>query len=289
MVAAPAATSVQGWRNAARPAAPQSESWSRRAIQAGGFLGWPIRRRWRRAIRISTTPAASLTARAASDGTVFGSGGLLPVETMTAAMTAIRQASQPRMNARPVQVPLSELSTRMKAVSGNGSRVMASPMSSRSSTTPPLPCVRAARPSQTVLGGYPPGLRRVDQGLVVTLVLIGVGDGELRDGAVEDIRAAKVGGDGDAVAGAGVPPGQRPAAQRAVQLESLRPQELDFDGEFPVPQLADVEVPGAPVKTRLHALPAQEDVAGRLHQPLAGHHPLALVGVPSGADEPAEH
>src|SRR6185437_3715923 len=180
MVAAPAATSVQGWRNAARPAAPQSESWSRRAIQAGGFLGWPIRRRWRRAIRISTTPTASLTARAASDGTVFGAGGLLPVDAMTAAMTAIRQASQPRMNARPFQVPLWEVSTRMKAVSGNGSRVIASPMSKRSSTTPPpLPRVRTARRSQTVLGGYPPGLRRVDQGLVVTLVLIGVGDGEL--------------------------------------------------------------------------------------------------------------
>src|SRR6266702_1186703 len=37
MVAAPAATSVQGCRNAARPAAPQGETRSRRAIQAGGL------------------------------------------------------------------------------------------------------------------------------------------------------------------------------------------------------------------------------------------------------------
>src|SRR5512146_1549777 len=200
MVAAPAATSVQGCRNAARPAAPQSESRSRRAIQAGGLRGRPIRRRWRRATRISATPAATLTARAASDGTVCGSGGLFPVLTMTAAITVTRQASQPRMNARPFQVPFPVPSRRMKAVSGNGSRVIPSPMSSRSSSTPPLPRVRAARRSQAVLGGYPPGLRRVDQGLVVTLVLIGVGGGELRDGAVEGVRAAEVGGDGDAVA-----------------------------------------------------------------------------------------
>ena len=43
---------------------------------------------------------------------------------MTVAITATRQASQPRMNARPFQMPFSALSTRMKAVSGNGSRVM---------------------------------------------------------------------------------------------------------------------------------------------------------------------
>ena len=88
--------------------------------------GRPIRRRWCTAIRISTTPTASFTARAASEGTVCGSGGLFPVVTMTAAITATRQASQPRMNARPFQVPFSALSTRMKAVSGNGSRVMPS-------------------------------------------------------------------------------------------------------------------------------------------------------------------
>ena len=36
-------------------------------------------------------------------------------------------------------------------------------------------------------------------------------------------------------------------------------------------------------------LPAQEDVAGRLHEPLAVHHPLALVVVPAGPGEPGEH
>ena len=139
MVAAPAATSVQGCRNAARPATLSSESRSSLAIQAAGLRGWPIWRLLRRAITISTTPMASLTASAAVDGTVCGLGGLFPVAAMTAAITTTRQASQPRMNARPFQMPFSALSTRMKAVSGNGSRVIASPMSSRLSTTPPPP------------------------------------------------------------------------------------------------------------------------------------------------------
>src|SRR5215470_16224692 len=102
----------------------------------------------------------------------------------------------------------------------------------------------AAGSSQAVLGGYPPGLRGLHQGVVITLVLVGVGAREPADGAIEDVRAAEIGGDGDAVAGAGVGPGQRPAAQRAVHLQALWTQERDFDGELPVPQLPDVEVPG---------------------------------------------
>ena len=48
---------------------------------------------------------------------------------------------------------------------------------------------------------------------MVALVLVGVGVGELGDGLVEHIRAAEVGSDRDPVTGAGVGPGQRPAAQ----------------------------------------------------------------------------
>jgi hypothetical protein len=140
-----------------------------------------------------------------------------------------------------------------------------------------------------LLGGYPPGFHRVDQGLIVTLVLVGVSGGEPRDGLVEDVRAAQVGRDGDPVAGPRVRPGQRPAAQRAVHLQPFRAKQGDLDGEFPVPQLPDVEVPGPPVQACLGALPAQEDVGRRLHQPLAGDHSLALVGILAGADEPAEH
>ncbi len=55
---------------------------------------------------------------------------------------------------------------------------------------------------------------------------------------------------------------------------------VSISGEkLPVPQLADVEVVGLAVEPGLGALPAEEDVAGCLHQPLADDHPLALVGV----------
>ena len=100
-VAAPAATSAHGWRNAASPADAHSESRSSLAIQVGGLRGRPIRRHCRTANKISTTPRASLTAIAAVDGAVLGLGGLPPVTRTTAAITATRHASQPRMNARP--------------------------------------------------------------------------------------------------------------------------------------------------------------------------------------------
>ena len=50
-------------------------------------------------------------------------------------------------------------------------------------------------------------------------------------------------------------------------------------------RLADVKVALLAVQAGLDPLPAQEDVAGCLHQPLARDHPLAHVGVFAGADE----
>src|SRR5712671_7467973 len=189
------------------------------AIQAGGLRGRPIRRRWRTASRISVTPSVSLTARMAVDGTVCGLGGLFPVAAMTAAITTIRQASQPRRNASPFRVPFSALSIRMKAVSGNGSRVIPSPISSRSSTTPPPPRGQGGPASRVALCGYPPGCHGFDERLVVTLVLIGVSGGESGNSPVKDVRATEVGADGYPVSGAGVRPGERPAAERGVELQ----------------------------------------------------------------------
>ena len=60
------------------------------------------------------------------------------------------------------------------------------------------------------------GFAVLDGGLelgVVELVLVGVGLGEVGDGVVELGRTAEVGGQGDAVARAGVGPGQGPPAQ----------------------------------------------------------------------------
>src|ERR1700730_10013286 len=171
-------------------------------------------------------PRASLTASAAVDGAVFGWGGLPPVTRMTAAITTTRHASQPRTNARPFLVPFSALRIRMKAVSGKGSRVIASPMSRRSSTTCP-PAIGAAggwashRPgqpgiSQVALGGDPSRCDGIDERVVVARVVSGARGGELREGLVEHVRTSRVAGDGDPVSGPGVGPRQRPAAELAV-------------------------------------------------------------------------
>ena len=72
--------------------------------------------------------------------------------------------------------------------------------------------------------------------------------------------------------------GEGPSAEVAVRRHALRDHLVGFCGALPVPQLADVEVPLHAVDS-FDLLPAQEDVARRLHQVLACHHPLALVGV----------
>jgi hypothetical protein len=68
---------------------------------------------------------------------------------------------------------------------------------------------------------------------VVALVLVGVGFGEVGDRLVELCGAAEVGGQGDAVAGAGVRPGQGPPAQaggdppsRSTQHRAMRKPRL---------------------------------------------------------------
>ena len=199
MVAAPAATSVHGWRKAASPAAAQSDTPSSRAIQVGGLRGAPIRRHRSQAYRTSATPMASFTARAAVDGAVFGAGGFPWVVSTTAAITTTRQASQPRTNARPFQMPFSALSSRMNAVSGKGSRVIPRPMNTRLSTTGPAPYwslpvlgrqISPARPaamSQALFSHDSSGLDGFKDRVVVPLVLVGVGPGEFRDGLVEDV------------------------------------------------------------------------------------------------------
>jgi enoyl-CoA hydratase/carnithine racemase len=59
----------------------------------------------------------------------------------------------------------------------------------------------------TCLGNQPPGVHGRRESLVVALVLVGVGGGELGDGPVEHVALAQVGGDRDPVAPAGVRPG----------------------------------------------------------------------------------
>ena len=72
-------------------------------------------------------------------------------------------------------------------------------------------------------------------------------------------------------------PRQGPAADPRVDLERRAGAIVSMSARpLPVPELAHVEVAAAAVEADTGA-PAEEDVAGRLHQPLALDHPLAVV------------
>ena len=64
-----------------------------------------------------------------------------------------------------------------------------------------------------------------------------------------------------------------------------------FEGEraFPVFELPDVEVAFLSVEAGARVLPAEKDVAGGLHQPLAGDDALAAVAVFALPDELFEY
>jgi hypothetical protein len=82
--------------------------------------------------RTSATPIAICTAKAASEGAVFGFGGLFPVTRTVRATTMASESSHPKMKAAPFRVPPLDSKMRRKAVRGIGSRVMTKPMSRRS-------------------------------------------------------------------------------------------------------------------------------------------------------------
>ena len=88
----------------------------------------------RTAILTRTTPSAILIASEASEGTVAGLGGLLPVAATVMATTAASDTSHPNTNAAPFTVPRREGSTTRNAVSGSGSSAIATPISTRLST-----------------------------------------------------------------------------------------------------------------------------------------------------------
>ena len=89
--------------------------------------------------------------------------------------------------------------------------------------------------------------------------------------------------DRDPVAGPGMAAGERRRADLAVDLEHLRLHHVDVRRELAVPELTNVEV--ARVVDRLAgAVPAEEDVARGLHEPLALHDPAPVVLVHALAD-----
>src|SRR4051812_24171981 len=128
----------------------------------------------------------------------------------------------------------------------------------------------------------------VDEALVVTVVLIGIGDGEGGDGTVEGVATAEVRADRYRVSGAGMRSGQHPAAHLAVDLEHRGFHRGDVGRGLPVPQLPHVVVVGSAVDA-VEAFPPEEDVAGRLHEPLTLDDALTVIVVLAGAEERFEH
>ena len=82
---------------------------------------------------------AIFTASDASEGTVFGLGGLLPVASTVTATTMASETSQPNRKAAPFITPRFEGSTTTNADSGSGSSAIARPINSRSRTMAVLP------------------------------------------------------------------------------------------------------------------------------------------------------
>ena len=82
--------------------------------------------------------------------------------------------------------------------------------------------------------------------------------------------------------------GQRPAADTPIDGQGRRGHVGRVDPDLPVPELAYIKVALAAVET-YGAQPAQRDVTGGLHEALAFHHPLALVGDLALAAEGGEH
>ncbi len=65
----------------------------------------------------------------------------------------------------------------------------------------------------------PPGAYRLDQGRVVLLGLVGIGQGKRAERLVEVVALAQIAADGRGIAGLGMGAGQGPAAELGIALE----------------------------------------------------------------------
>src|SRR5271157_5182912 len=109
--------------------------------------------------------------------------------------------------------------------------------------------------------------------LVILFRLVGVGYRVLLQGVVETLARSQVPGNHDCTASLRMSTRQRPAAQGGVRYQRARPKRFHFRGDLHVAELTNVVI------VPLRAAPAEEDVAGCLHQALAFHHPIPLVCV----------
>src|SRR4051812_23519330 len=126
-----------------------------------------------------------------------------------------------------------------------------------------------SRPAlQIRLRGYAARCDGPSKRVVVSLVLVGVPFRERGQRLVEHSAGTEGARDRNCVARAGVRLGQRPAADARIELERARFHHIDERRAFRVPQLTNVEVPLEAVDA-FGCEPSEQDVACRLHQPLA--------------------
>ncbi len=78
-----------------------------------------------------------------------------------------------------------------------------------------------------------------------------------------------------------------PGAQLRIQSHGAETHCGDGRRVLPVAQLADVEVAAAAASPAPGPVPAEEDIAGRLHETLTCDHPLTLAGILAGPRVPA--
>src|SRR5271165_3862399 len=115
---------------------------------------------------------------------------------------------------------------------------------------------------------------RSRQRCVIPFGLIGICESKSPHRLVEIILLAEVAADRPWVAGLRMGTCQYPTAGLGVDRQHLGVIGLDQHAELHVTQLTHVEVP--PLWPRG---PTEEQVGGRLHQPLALNHPFAVMGI----------
>src|SRR5215203_1018384 len=122
------------------------------------------------------------------------------------------------------------------------------------------------------IGCDPTRLHGCAEGRVVPVGLVGVAFRDIGYRPIEALSLAEVAGDLNAITGAGVRPGQRPAAQAGIDDQLVGRHALDISRALHVLELPPIEI-----SSFRAAKPAEEDVAGRLHQALPGHDAVSVV------------
>src|SRR5262249_11717606 len=124
--------------------------------------------------------------------------------------------------------------------------------------------------------------------LEVALVLVCVDLGERGERAVENVAGAEIACDCDRVARARVCFGEGPATYLRMRAQPPRTHLFDAHRGFGIPELADVVVALHAVQS-VAADPTEQNVARRLHEPLALDDSLAVGREKALAEERLEH